>query len=94
LVGHHSSVIITTTRVEPLLIYAEVAEFSHACEDDIVVHATVKDVPYFNAPIFLENKQQIGKVDEILGQIQDYVSFFIFGTTFCYCIALIHDSFY
>lgn len=24
-------------------------------------------IPYFNAPIYLENKQQIGKVDEILG---------------------------
>lgn len=30
-------------------------------------------IPYFNAPIFLENKTQIGKVDEILGQINSVV---------------------
>ena len=31
-------------------------------------------IPYFNAGIFLENKKQIGKVDEILGPIKQYVS--------------------
>lgn len=31
-------------------------------------------VPYFNAPIFLENKTQIGKVEEILGPINGAVS--------------------
>ncbi len=31
-------------------------------------------IPYFNAPIFLENKTQVGKVDEILGQINCVVS--------------------
>lgn len=31
-------------------------------------------IPYFNAPIFLENKTQVGKVDEILGQINSVVS--------------------
>lgn len=30
-------------------------------------------VPYFNAGIFLENKQQVGKVDEILGPMKQYV---------------------
>jgi H/ACA ribonucleoprotein complex subunit 1 len=28
-------------------------------------------IPYFNAPIYLENKTQIGKVDEILGPINE-----------------------
>jgi len=28
-------------------------------------------VPYFNAPIYLENISQVGKVDEILGAITD-----------------------
>lgn len=32
----------------------------------------IEDVPYFNAPIFLENKSQIGKVDEIFGNLRDY----------------------
>lgn len=36
---------------------------------------TNEKIPYFNAPIFLENKQQIGKVDEIFGPIRDFVSF-------------------
>ena len=46
----------------------------HPCEDMIVLKATNKDtVPFFNAPIYLENKQQVGKVDEIFGPIRDYV---------------------
>lgn len=28
-------------------------------------------VPYFNAPVYLQNKSQIGKVDEILGPINE-----------------------
>lgn len=47
----------------------------HPCEDMIVLKATNKDtVPFFNAPIYLENKQQVGKVDEIFGPIRDYVT--------------------
>ena len=47
----------------------------HPCEDMIVIKSTNKDtVPFFNAPIFLENKQQVGKVDEIFGPVKDYVS--------------------
>ena len=30
-------------------------------------------IPYFNAPIFLENKTQIGKVEEVFGKIQGVV---------------------
>jgi rRNA processing protein Gar1 len=40
----------------------------------LVVKADVEEVPFFNAPIYTENKQQIGKVDEIFGSIKDYVS--------------------
>jgi len=32
----------------------------------------IQDVPYFNAPIFLENKEQVGKIDEIFGTVRDY----------------------
>jgi H/ACA ribonucleoprotein complex subunit 1 len=49
----------------------------HTCEDDLVCKCTNEKVPYFNAPIFLENKQQIGKVDEIFGPVKDFVSFYI-----------------
>lgn len=31
-------------------------------------------IPYFNAGIFLENKTQIGKVEEIFGSINNSVS--------------------
>ncbi|KIY69622.1 hypothetical protein CYLTODRAFT_420565 [Cylindrobasidium torrendii FP15055 ss-10] len=46
--------------------------FLHACEDEMVCSSTMPDkVPYFNAPIYLQNKSQIGKVDEILGPINE-----------------------
>ena len=48
----------------------------HPCEDDLVLKATQENVPYFNAPIYLENKQQIGKVDDVLGPIKDYVCYY------------------
>jgi hypothetical protein len=44
-----------------------VGEFAHACEGDMVCTSTNEKVPYFNAPIYLENKTQIGKIDEIFG---------------------------
>ena len=50
----------------------------HPCEDMIVLKSTNKEtVPFFNAPIYLENKQQVGKVDEIFGPIRDYVRRFL-----------------
>ncbi len=45
---------------------------SHTCQDDLVLKVSQTDVPYFNAPIYLENKQQIGKIDEIFGTLRDY----------------------
>jgi H/ACA ribonucleoprotein complex subunit 1 len=44
----------------------------YPAQDDLVVKAEIEDVPYFNAPIYLENKEQIGKIDEIFGNIRDY----------------------
>ncbi|KAF1988385.1 Gar1-domain-containing protein [Aulographum hederae CBS 113979] len=41
----------------------------HACEGEIVCESINPKVPYFNAPIYLENKTPIGKVDEVLGPI-------------------------
>lgn len=31
-------------------------------------------VPYFNAPIYLQNKQEVGRVEEVLGTITQPVS--------------------
>ena len=39
----------------------------------MVCKSTNEKVPYFNAPVYLENKTQIGKVDEIFGQISNVV---------------------
>ncbi|PIK32846.1 putative H/ACA ribonucleoprotein complex subunit 1 isoform X1, partial [Apostichopus japonicus] len=50
----------------------EVGSFMHPAEDDLVCHSTNEKVPYFNAPIFLENKEQIGKIDEIFGHVTDF----------------------
>ncbi|CAM8960800.1 unnamed protein product [Rhodiola kirilowii] len=49
----------------------EVATFVHACEGDAVTKLTNEKIPYFNAPIYLQNKTQIGKVDEIFGPINE-----------------------
>lgn len=46
--------------------------FDYACQDDLVCKVTIEDVPYFNAPIYLENKEQIGKIDEIFGNLRDF----------------------
>ncbi|KAI8915988.1 H/ACA ribonucleoprotein complex, subunit Gar1/Naf1 [Gorgonomyces haynaldii] len=51
----------------------EMGMFMHPCEGDMVcarVPAQEK-IPYFNAPIYLENKTMIGKVDEILGPMTE-----------------------
>eukprot|EP00878_Enallax_costatus_P003995 GHUV01004218.1.p1 GENE.GHUV01004218.1~~GHUV01004218.1.p1 ORF type:complete len:215 (+),score=40.18 GHUV01004218.1:273-917(+) len=47
----------------------EAGNFSHPCEGEAVCKLTNEKIPYFNAPIYLENKTQIGKVEEILGSI-------------------------
>ena len=49
-------------------------EFLHPCEDDTVCKCTTDEnqVPYFNAPVYLENKEQVGKVYEIFGQLRDF----------------------
>jgi H/ACA ribonucleoprotein complex subunit 1 len=47
----------------------EMGLFLHPSEGDMVCSRAPSQskIPYFNAPIYLENKTQIGKVDEILG---------------------------
>ncbi|KAL5727919.1 hypothetical protein ACHQM5_001059 [Ranunculus cassubicifolius] len=49
----------------------EVASFLHAAEGDAVTKLTNEKIPYFNAPIYLQNKTQIGKVDEIFGPVNE-----------------------
>ena len=49
----------------------EMGSFLHPCEGDIVCRSINTKIPYFNAPIYLENKTQVGKVDEILGPLNE-----------------------
>lgn len=49
----------------------EMGSFAHDCEGDIVCRSINVKIPYFNAPIYLENKTQVGKVDEILGPLNE-----------------------
>ncbi|CCK68874.1 H/ACA snoRNP pseudouridylase subunit GAR1 KNAG_0B04400 [Huiozyma naganishii CBS 8797] len=49
----------------------EMGAFMHPCENEIVCRSINTKVPYFNAPIYLENKTQVGKVDEILGPLNE-----------------------
>ncbi|XP_048603976.1 putative H/ACA ribonucleoprotein complex subunit 1-like protein 1 isoform X3 [Brassica napus] len=56
----------------------EVATFLHACEGDAVTKLCQEKIPYLNAPIYLQHKTQIGKVDEIFGPINEsYRSYLI-----------------
>lgn len=45
--------------------------FEHAVEGEMFCRSSNVKVPFFNAPIYLENKTPIGKVDEILGPINE-----------------------
>ncbi|EFX03371.1 snornp protein [Grosmannia clavigera kw1407] len=48
----------------------EMGSFMHACEGEMVCKSVnAAKIPQFNAFVFLENKTNIGKVDEILGPI-------------------------
>lgn len=62
------------SSVYDLLIHHKLTamgSFMHACEGEIVCKSINPKIPYFNAPIFIENKTQIGKVDEILGPLNE-----------------------
>ena len=59
-----------------------VGTFLHACENDyLVLKCTLSaQVPYFNAFIFMENKSIVGRIDEILGPINQ-ISFTVRAET-------------
>eukprot|EP00890_Picochlorum_soloecismus_P006532 jgi/Picsp_1/703/NSC_00697-R1_h aca ribonucleoprotein complex subunit 1-like protein 1 len=47
----------------------EAGLFEHPCEGEAVCKLSNTMIPYFNAPIYLENKTQVGKVEEVFGPI-------------------------
>lgn len=42
-------------------------EFSHACEGMLICHVTGSNVPLLMRSIYLQNKNKIGKVDDVFG---------------------------
>ncbi|CAH9108128.1 unnamed protein product [Cuscuta europaea] len=49
----------------------QVFAFMHACEGDAVTKLTNEKIMYFNAPIYMQNKTHIGKMDEIFSPISE-----------------------
>ncbi|EKU23341.1 H/ACA ribonucleoprotein complex subunit 1, partial [Nannochloropsis gaditana CCMP526] len=47
----------------------EAGAFVHEVEGEMLIKLTNENIPYFNAGIFLENKTRVGKVEEVLGPI-------------------------
>ena len=50
-----------------------VGSFVHPCEGELVCKLEHRNIPYFNAFIYTENKQEVGKVEDIFGAITDAV---------------------
>ncbi|KAF1804830.1 H/ACA ribonucleo protein complex, subunit Gar1/Naf1 [Mucor lusitanicus] len=48
-----------------------VGAFQSACEGEMVCKLNNPKVPFFNAPIYLQDKTMIGKIDEILGPLNE-----------------------
>ncbi|TID14371.1 ATP-dependent DNA helicase hus2/rqh1 [Venturia nashicola] len=53
----------------PPATQVELGVFQHPVEGEMLCESNNIKIPYFNAPIYLENKTQVGKVDEILGPL-------------------------
>ena len=47
----------------------EAGAFVHEVEGEMLCKLTNENIPYFNAGIFLENKTKVGKVEEVLGPV-------------------------
>ena len=47
----------------------EMGTFVHEVENEMFCESINTKIPYFNAPIYLENKTPIGKLDEICGPL-------------------------
>ena len=68
----HVPILVKTHRAQNYNYFTEMGTFVHAVEGEMLCTSTMPEkVPYFNAPIYLQNKSVIGKVDEILGPINE-----------------------
>ncbi|KAJ4414790.1 H/ACA snoRNP pseudouridylase subunit [Gnomoniopsis sp. IMI 355080] len=48
-----------------------IGKFIHSCEGEMVCESVNVKVPQFNAIMYLENKTSVGKIDEVLGPINN-----------------------
>ncbi|MCD9643399.1 hypothetical protein HAX54_030848 [Datura stramonium] len=51
--------------------FREISSFVQTCEGDAVKKLTNEKISYYNTPIYLQNKTQLEKVDEIFGLINE-----------------------
>jgi H/ACA ribonucleoprotein complex subunit 1 len=52
----------------------QLGEFTHTCEGFMICKATHVNCPLINRPVFYENKDKIGVVDEVFGPINAFVN--------------------
>lgn len=58
-----------------LFFSIEMGTYSHPCKEQMVCKSIQKQqVPKFNRRIFLQNKTEVGTVDEIFGPVENFVS--------------------
>lgn len=60
---------ISPTCLRSSNMIIEMGTFVHEVENEMFCESINTKIPYFNAPIYLENKTPIGKVDEICGPL-------------------------
>jgi H/ACA ribonucleoprotein complex subunit 1 len=54
----------------------EVGLYVHPCKDEGVVKVNDTSlIPQFNAPVYLANKERVGKIEEVFGPMNEVVSF-------------------
>ena len=53
----------------------EYAVFTHKAQEDLVCDVTHNDLPHFNAPIYLENKEKVKNFVYLLCQISFFIVF-------------------
>jgi H/ACA ribonucleoprotein complex subunit 1 len=52
----------------------EVGEVMHGSEENqLLCKATASRVPWYSKMVYLENKAEVGTVDEVLGPVSDFV---------------------
>ena len=68
--------------------------YMHPCKEQMVCKAIQKQqVPKFNRRLFLQNKTEVGTVDEILGPVDSFVRQIPFPITYLYIFQVVFSQF-